>query len=523
MTDKPAKQEKKEAKKEPEADAVAKVINLCQRRGLIFPSGEIYGTLAGFFDYGPYGAQFKRNLENLWWNHFVRSREDIVGMEGSIITHPSVWKASGHVDSFNDPLVDCTKCGLRSRADHLVEDELKISVDGLSIKHLQELIEKHKVVCPKCKGRLSPVRVFGLMFKTSVGATSEAEDKEGKAIAYLRPETAQLIFADFKQIQLVSRKALPFGIAQIGKSFRNEIAPRNFVFRCREFSQMEVEYFIHPQQMNDCALLTPGHLDTKILFFTQKNQEDKTSAQVLSVRQALDAGIIGTRWHAYWLAECFNWLASLGLRRDKLRARQHLKDELSHYSSETWDLEFEYPWGWKELQGIANRGSFDLTQHSKHSGKDISYFDQAANQRITPFVIEPSWGLDRLLFTLLINAYYEKPAEKEGAEPRTMLRLAPSIAPVQVAVFPLVNKEALPAKARDLFEQLRLRFACEYDDSGSIGRRYARQDEIGTPYCITVDFQTIEDGTVTLRERDSGKQERVKAVELVALLAGKIV
>ncbi|MGB9577302.1 MAG: glycine--tRNA ligase, partial [Candidatus Norongarragalinales archaeon] len=300
------------------------------------------------------------------------------------------------------------------------------------------------------------------------------------------------------------------------------IAPRNFVFRCREFTQMEIEYFVHPQKMNDCPLLSPELLDARLPLYTQKNQEEKTAASQETVRAALDAGIIGSRWHAYWLAECFTFLRLLGLKKEKLRARQHLKDELSHYSSETWDLEYEYPWGWKELHGIANRGDFDLSQHAKHSGKDLSFFDQAANEKVVPRVIEPSWGVDRLLFTLLIDAFTEKPPAKQGGEPRVVLSLSPRVAPVQVAVFPLVSKDELPAKARSVFEDLRSCYSCEFDESGSIGRRYARQDEVGTPLCVTIDYQTLEDDTVTVRDRDSGAQERVKASDLRAVVWRKL-
>ncbi|MEW5955475.1 MAG: glycine--tRNA ligase [Candidatus Micrarchaeota archaeon] len=497
-------------KQEMDAELANKVINLCQRRGILVPSCEIYGSHAGFFDYGPLGAQLKRNLENNWWNRFVTSREDVVAMDGALVSPRPLWKASGHLDSFNDPLVECRKCGLRTRADHLAEDELKINVDGLSVKHLQDLIHEHKVKCPKCGGELSPIRTFSLMFKTHVGATADEA-----AEVYLRPETAQLIFANYKLVQFVSRKQLPFGIAQIGKAFRNEIAPRNFVFRCREFSQMEIEYFMHPGKLDDCPLLDAGLLDKKMVFFTQ-NQAKETKPEKMTLREALDNKVVGTRWHAYWLAASHEWLVSLGLRASKLRLRQHTKDELSHYSSETWDVEYEYPWGWKELMGIANRTDFDLKQHAKASGKDLSYHDQATNEKVVPFVIEPSLGVDRLLFTLLIDAYNEK---GEGGEVKTILSLSPTVAPVLASVFPLMKKDGLAEKAREVFNALKQEgFACEYDESGSIGRRYARSDEAGTPACITVDYQTLEDNTVTLRDRDSGKQERIAARDLAAAL-----
>jgi len=502
-------------KQETDAELANKVINLCQRRGIIVQSCEIYGSHAGFFDYGPLGAQLKRNLENNWWNAFVTGREDVVGVDGAIVSPRALWKASGHLDSFNDPLVECKKCGLRSRADHLVEDELKINVDGLSTAHLQELVHEHKLKCPKCKGELLPIRTFNLMFKTHVGATADEATE-----VYLRPETAQLIFANYKLVQFVSRKQLPFGIAQIGKAFRNEIAPRNFVFRCREFSQMEIEYFIHPAKLDDCPLLSADLLDTKMVLFTQENQEKKAEPKKTSLRDALDKKIIGTRWHAYWLAASHEWLVSLGLSALKLRLRQHTKDELSHYSSETWDVEYEYPWGWKELMGIANRTDFDLKQHAKASGKDLSYHDQATNEKVVPFVIEPSLGVDRLLFTLLMDAYCEK---GEGGEAKTLLSLSPKIAPVFVSVFPLMKKDGLAEKARDIFLDLKQQgFAAEYDEGGSIGRRYARADEAGTPYCITIDYDSLKDDTVTLRERDSGKQERIGLKDVACALHKKL-
>ena len=496
---------------EKRVDLTAKVINLCQRRGIIFPSCEIYAVHAGFFDYGPLGVQFKRNIENAWWNRFVVSREDVVGIEGALLSPRTLWKASGHLDSFTDPLVECKKCGLRSRADHLVEDALKINVDGLSVKHLQQMIDKHKLACPKCKGTLLPIRTFNLMFKTHVGATADEADE-----AFLRPETAQLIFADYKLTQFVSRKQFPFGIAQVGKAFRNEIAPRNFVFRCREFTQMEIEYFIRPNKLDDCLLLGADLLDQEMVFFTAACQENKTDALRMTLRDALAKRVVATRWHAYWLAECFNWIVSLGINPARLRLRQHTRDELSHYSSETWDVEYEYPWGWKELMGIANRTDFDLKQHAKASGKDLAFHDQATNEKIVPYIIEPSLGADRLLFTLLMDAYRET---GEGTDVKTVLSLSPQIAPVFVSIFPLMKKDGLAEKAREIFNQLRKDgFVADYDEGGSIGRRYARSDEAGTPFAITVDYDSLKDNTVTLRERDSGKQRRIPSNELAAVL-----
>ncbi len=491
-------------------NVVEQVVSLCARRGILFPTAEIYGGLAGFFDYGPVGVELKRNVENSWWKYFVTSRENVVGIDGAEITSPKVWKASWHVDSFTDPLVDCKKCKSRFRADHLIEEELKLSVDGVSPKNLEELIKEHKLVCPKCKGELREVNIFNLMFSTHVGAVQSEE-----SLAYLRPETAQSIFVSFKNIHAVSRKNLPFGIAQIGKAFRNEIAPRNFVFRAREFQMAEIEFFIHPKKLND-APLTDAHLNCEALFYTSEMQSEKKKPEKMKVGELLENGVIGSKWLAYWLVESCAWLKSVGLNENKLRFRQHVKDELSHYSSETWDIEYEYPWGWKELQGIANRTNFDLTQHSKHSQKELSVFDEEAKAKVTPHVVEPSIGIGRLIFTILLDAFYQK---EEKEEKKNVLKLSTLIAPVKIAVFPLMKKDKLPEKAREVFEKLKaLNVAVEYDETGSIGKRYCRQDEIGTPFCITIDYESLEKNDVTIRQRDSGKQKRVK----VSMLTKKL-
>ncbi len=494
---------------EKKVNLVDSVVSLCARRGVIFPTAEIYGGLAGFFDYGPVGVELKKNIENAWWRHFVTMREDVVGIDGSIITNPSVWKASGHVDSFTDPLVDCTKCKSRFRADQLIEDELKLSVDGIAPKQLEEMLKKHKLVCPKCKGELTEVKVFNLMFATQVGVVDNPDSK-----VYLRPETAQSIFADFKVVNTVARKKLPYGIAQVGKAFRNEIAPRNFLFRAREFDLMEIEYFVHPAKLNECQFYSKEHASFKALFYTSEMQENKKEHMELQIGKLLEGGVIGNKWHGYWLVKCYKWLTDVvGIKKENLRFRQHVKTELSHYSSETWDIEYNYPWGWKELQGIANRGNFDLTQHSKHSGSEITVFDEETKSKVVPFVIEPSIGIGRLVFTLLLDSFYQK---VENEEAKNVLRLKPLVAPVKFAVFPLMKKDGLSEKARQVFEELKaLDVAVEYDEAGSIGKRYARQDEVGTPYCITIDYDSLKDNDVTIRERDSGKQERAKISKLV--------
>ncbi len=494
---------------EKKLNVVEQIISLCARRGVIFPTAEAYGSLAGFFDYGPIGVELKRNVEAAWWKHFVTLREDVVGLDGSLITNPRVWKASGHVDSFTDPLVDCKKCKARYRADQLIEDELKLSVDGISPKALEELIKKHKLVCPKDKGELTEVRVFNLMFATQVGVIENPDSK-----VYLRPETAQSIFAAFKSVHPVARKKLPYGIAQIGKMFRNEIAPRNFVFRAREFDAAELEYFIHPDKLNVCSLFSKEHGNFKAFFYTAEMQEKGKKQEEFTVSELLEKKVIGTQWHAYWLVECMKFLTEIiGIRKENLRFRQHVKTELSHYSSETWDIDYNYPWGWKELQGIANRGNYDLTQHSKFSSADFSVFDEETKSKVVPVVIEPSMGLGRLIFTAILDSFYQK---EEKGEVRNLLRLSPILSPVKVAVFPLMKKDGLAEKAREVFELLRdSGFAVEYDESGSIGKRYARQDEIGTPICITIDYDSLEKSDATIRDRDTGEQQRVKMAKLV--------
>jgi glycyl-tRNA synthetase len=424
-----------------------KIVSLCKRRGLIFPSSEIYGGLASCWDYGPMGVELKRNVRDAWWKAIVHERDDVVGLDTSIMMHPGVWAASGHIDSFTDPLVECKSCHLRWRAD---------AIEGKR--------------CPKCDGELTEPRMFNLMFKTSMGPVEE----EASTI-YLRPETAQGIFVNFENVVTTSRKKLPLGIAQIGKSFRNEITPGNFVFRTREFEHMELEYFVKPG--------------------TDKE------------------------WLDYWVKERFDWYVKLGIRKENLRLRQHGKDELAHYARDCYDIEYLFPMGWSELEGIANRGDFDLAQHAKCSGKELSYYDAEAGEKYVPYVIEPSAGVDRSLLAFIIDAYDEE--EVEG-EKRTVLHLHRSLAPVKVAVLPLSRNEKLTPLAKEVFNKLCPDFVTDYDDSQSIGRRYRRQDEIGTPFCVTIDFESLEDKQVTIRERDSLAQIRVPVEELGKILAAKL-
>ncbi len=434
-----------------------KIVALCKRRGFIFPSSEIYGGLGSTYDFGHYGVLLKTNVKNEWWRSLLQQRDDVVALDSAILQHPRVWEASGHVGGFSDPLVDCKSCGQRFRADHL--DQLACPKKP----------SKQPGEGPDCD--LTEARAFNLMFETTVGPV-----KDSGSVAYLRPETAQGIFINFKNVLQFSRKKPPFGIAQVGKSFRNEITPGNFIFRTREFEQMEMEFFVPPAE----------------------------------------AG----KWFEYWAGERQSWYTKLGIRPDQLRLRAHEADELSHYSSNTSDIEYLFPIGWSELEGIADRGDFDLTQHAEFSGEKLEYFDQASGERYVPHVIEPAAGADRATLAFLVDAYDE---EELDGETRIVLRLHPRLAPVKVAILPLVKKDGQPELAREAFEALRGLMTTEYDEGGSIGKRYRRQDEIGTPWCVTVDHQSIEDRTVTLRERDSLEQSRVSIDELPALLSGRLV
>jgi glycyl-tRNA synthetase len=435
---------------EPPSVDLETLTSLAKRRGFAFPSAEIYGGLASTYDYGPLGAEMKRAIRELWWRRMVQERDDVVGIEAAVITNPAVWKASGHVAGFTDPLVDCLECHSRVRADHIENN-----------------------TCPVCGavGRFTEERQFNLLFRTFIGPVQDEA-----AVAYLRPETAQGMFVNFENVQTTSRRRLPFGIAQIGKSFRNEITPGQFIFRTREFEQMEMEYFCHPES--------------------------------------------SLEWHAYWKQERMDWYRGLGIRPERLRLRDHAKEELAHYSQATSDVEYLFPWGWGELEGIAHRGDYDLRAHSNASGHSLTYFDQERNEHITPHVIEPAAGVDRVLFTLLTDAYDEETDDR--GEKRVVLHLSPLVAPVTVAILPLSRNEQLTPTAREVYDLLRPRFRTQYDDAQSIGRRYRRQDEIGTPLCVTVDFDTIEDRAVTIRERDSMAQVRVPLSGLIEAIEERL-
>ena len=444
----------------PETLTMDKIVAFCKRRGFVYQSSEIYGGLRSSYDYGPLGVEMKRNIKEEWWRRMVYMREDMVGLDSAIIMHPRVWEASGHTSTFNDMLVESRTSKRRYRADHLIEDATGIDAEGLSPEELSRIIEEdERIKDPADGGRdFSPVRPFNLMFETYMGPVKTPEN-----LAYLRPETAQGIFVNFKNVLQTSRVKLPFGIAQQGKSFRNEITPGNFIFRTREFEQMEMEFFVEP----------------------------------------------GTdeAWHEYWIEERWNWYTSLGLKEENLRRYEHPKEKLSHYAKRTVDLEYNYASiGWSELEGIANRTDFDLKQHAKYSGENLEYFDQATGERYIPYVIEPAVGPDRIMLAFLIDAYTE---EEVNGEARTVLKLHPRMAPTKAAVFPLSKKEPVSTIARELYDDLKGDYRLFYDDSGSIGRRYRRQDEAGTPFCVTVDFDTIEDKKVTIRDRDTLEQERV--------------
>ncbi len=436
-------------------DRMDQIVSLCKRRGFIFQSSEIYGGLASCWDYGPYGIELKRNLKDSWWKAMTQKRDDIEGIDAAILMHPQVWHTSGHVSSFSDPMVDCKTCKARFRADDL-----------------------ENARCPKkpskspltCGGELTEPRQFNLMFKTFMGPV-----EDDTAVVYMRPETAQGIYVNFLNVMGPSRQKIPFGIAQIGKAFRNEITPGNFIFRTREFEQMEMQYFIHPAE------------------------DDK--------------------WFDYWKEERMKWYLELGITGDKLRFQEHGPDELAHYAKKAFDIEYEFPFGWKELEGIHNRTDFDLVRHMEATNKSLTYLDPHTNERYVPYIIETSAGCDRTILVLLIDAYHE---EEVKGEKRVVLKLSPKIAPIKVAVFPLVKKDGMPEIAIDIFHNLKEHFKAFYDDGGAVGRRYRRMDEIGTPYCITVDGQTKEDETVTVRERDSMEQDRVKIFDLTAMIQKRI-
>ena len=450
---------------------------LCKNRGFVYPGSEIYGGLANAWDYGPLGAEFKNNLKRAWWKKFVQESPYNAGLDSAILMNPKVWEASGHVVNFNDPLIDCKGCKMRFRADQLMENwnrarDIEMRTDGLSHDEMTAYITEKNIACPSCGRReFTGIRKFNMMFKTFQGVTEDSQSE-----IYLRPETAQGIFVQFRNLQRTTRRKIPFGVCQIGKSFRNEITPGNFTFRTREFEQMELEFFCKP----------------------------------------------GTEleWFGYWKAFCRDWLLELGMREESLRLRDHSAEELSHYSNATTDFEFLFPFGWGELWGVASRTDFDLKAHQEHSGENMEYFDPETSEKYIPYVIEPSLGADRAALAFLIDAYDVEAVDAEKNDTRAVLRLHPALAPVKCAVLPQSKKLAEPAS--EVCRALQKRWMCEYDESGSIGKRYRRQDEIGTPYCVTFDFDSLEDKQVTVRDRDTMKQDRVAIEGLAAYLEERL-
>ncbi|MFX3674415.1 MAG: glycine--tRNA ligase [Paenisporosarcina sp.] len=447
------------------------VVSLAKHRGFVFPGSDIYGGLANTWDYGPLGIELKNNIKKAWWRKFVQESPYNVGVDAAILMNPRVWAASGHIGNFNDPMIDCKKCKARHRADKLIEDALdakgiEMIVDGLPFEKMEELIKEHGISCPDCGAQdFTDIRQFNLMFKTSQGVTEVSSND-----IYLRPETAQGIFVNFKNVQRSMRKKMPFGIAQIGKSFRNEITPGNFTFRTREFEQMELEFFCKPGE--------------------------------------------DLEWFTFWRDYCKNWLLKLGISENNMRLRDHDAEELSHYSTATTDVEYKFPFGWGELWGIADRTDFDLKRHMEHSGEDFNYIDPITNERYVPYCIEPSLGADRVTLAFLCDAYSEEALE--GDDKRTVLRFHPALAPFKAAILPLSKK--LAEGANDVFTELSKSFMVDYDESQSIGKRYRRQDEIGTPFCITYDFDSVEDGEVTVRHRDSMEQIRMPIADVKAYI-----
>ncbi len=463
----------------PDENKMEKIVNLCKNRGFIFPGSEIYGGLANTWDYGPLGVELKNNIKRAWWKKFVQENKYNVGLDAAILMNPQTWVASGHLAGFSDPLMDCRECHERFRADKLIEDwaaesgyTLEKPIDSFTNAEMKAFVDEHKIPCPTCgKHNFTDIRQFNLMFKTFQGVTEDA-----KNTVYLRPETAQGIFTNFVNVQRTTRKKIPFGIGQIGKSFRNEITPGNFIFRVREFEQMELEFFCKP----------------------------------------------GTdlEWFDYWRSFCRDWLLSIGIKEENLRLRDHSPEELCFYSKATTDFEFLFPFGWGELWGVADRTDYDLTQHKNVSGKDLSYFDQETGERYIPCVIEPSLGVERSVLAVLCNAYEEEVIDAEKNDVRTVLRLHPVLAPFKAAVLPLSKK--LGEKASVIYEELSAYFPVDYDETGSIGKRYRREDEIGTPFCITYDFDSETDNCVTVRERDSMEQVRIPVAELKAYIEERI-
>ncbi|HKZ41726.1 MAG TPA: glycine--tRNA ligase [Candidatus Hodarchaeales archaeon] len=486
---------------------IDKISAFASKTGIAFTAGEIYGGLAGFWDFGHNGVEIKNRIKTAWWNEFVRFRDDIFGFDGAIITHPKVWEASGHATGFDDPLIFCEgKCKKKLRLDHLLEESLGIHPENLKIEEMAALANEKGVRCPDCNGPLGKPVKFNLMLKTQVGAVQDTS-----AVAYLRPENAQSIFAGFKNTIDSTRVKMPFGIAQIGKVFRNEISPRNFLFRVREFELMEFEFFTDPEKKDDCPLFSEI-AETEIHIYSRAEQMESFDGdyRTITVQEAWSQNIFKNKWQEYWITTFFLWFNKLGIRKQNMRFRQHLEKELSFYALDTWDIEYRYSFGWKELMGVANRTQYDLLQHQKYSNVKMEFQEQTEGglRRYVPYVAaEPSVGVERILLAILAEGYSEETVKDRQ---RTVLRISPSLAPYDVAIFPLQKDEKLLEKTKAVFKRLRKSgFVVYYDDGGSIGKRYRRQDEIGTPFCVTFDYDSLGDNSVTVRDRDSMEQTRV--------------
>jgi glycyl-tRNA synthetase len=476
---------------------IEELASFCKRKGIIYPAAEIYGGLSGFFDVAPFGVYIQNNIKDIYRKELIFKREDMVEQDGSIITNPKVWKASGHLDGFGDLILTTKETKTKLRADHFIEDELKIPTDGMKLKEIQELIKKHNL---KYKGEdFEEIKDFNLLFPVRIGA-----DESKDAIAYLRGETCQSIFPNFKLITDVCRKKLPYGIMQIGKAFRNEISPRDFLFRCREFEQLEIEYFFNPKAKFD--KLTEKHLNTKFQYLSSETQsKNSDKMEEVTIRDLIKSKEMN-EIHGYWMAEMLNLAQDkMGLSYKNLRVRQHVKTELSHYSAGTFDIDYKYPHGFKEMLGMANRTNFDLKQHQEHSGSKLEYFDEATGEKFLPHVIEPSFGIGRHLLAVLCEAYIDD--KKRG---NIVLKLPKKLSPTKASVFPLLNKPEFQELARRIYKDLiESEIISTFDKSGSIGKRYARADEIGTPYCITIDHESLESGIVTIRDRDTTEQIKI--------------
>jgi len=507
------KNKKPDAKK----GVMEKVIDICKKRGFVFPSAEIYGGLSGFYDYGPLGTKLKSKIEASWRDCFMRSEDNMWEISSRTIAPTAVWQASGHLKDFVDPITQCEKCKSMFRADNLIEEDTGKFVEGMKPEELTKIIRESKIKCPKCGDSLGEVRIFNLMLKTNVGPLESLKGAEGteNSVAYLRPETAQGAFTNFKNMLVSTRAKLPFGVVQFGISYRNEISPRQWLIRLREFNQIEIEMFVNPKKINDCPLFE-NVSKRKVKILTREDQKVEREPKEATAEEAVKKGIVPNKWMAYFIAKELEWYKRLGIPLEALRHRHMLEAETPHYSRGNFDMEIKFDFGWKEVVGNAYRTDFDLQTHMKHAGVDFSVVEDEsgkAGEKIVPHVIEPSFGVDRTIYAVLLYCF------REGKERGwSWFAFPPKIAPFTVAVFPLVSKEGLPEKAKEVHNQIKQCYDCFYDESGSIGKRYARADEAGIPWCITIDYESLKGNDVTLRDRDSTKQIRVKIKDLASVI-----